>query len=44
VDFLNNDAIAHELWCHPTRKSVETVAAAKPVAEEIDRRLAAPCQ
>lgn len=44
VDFLDNDAIARELWCHPTRKSVETVAAAKPLGEEIDRQLAVSCQ
>jgi uncharacterized protein DUF6152 len=44
VDFVNNDAIARQLWCHPTRTSVPTVAAAKPLAEEIDRRLAVPCQ
>ncbi|HVJ28969.1 MAG TPA: DUF6152 family protein [Gammaproteobacteria bacterium] len=43
VDFLNNDAIARQLWCHPTRTSVPTVAAAKPLAEAIDRRLAIPC-
>jgi hypothetical protein len=44
VDFLNNDAIARELWCFPQRTTVPTVAAAKPLAEEIDRRLASPCQ
>jgi hypothetical protein len=44
VDFLNNDAIARQLWCFPQRITVPTVAAAKPLAEEIDRRLATPCQ
>jgi hypothetical protein len=44
VGFLNADAIARELWCHPQRTSVPTVAAAKSLAEEIDRRLASPCQ
>lgn len=43
VDFLNNDAIAHELWCFPQRTTVPTVATAKSLAQEIDRRLAAPC-
>lgn len=44
VDFLNNDAIARNIWCDRTRTSVPTVAAAKPLAEEIERRLAVPCQ
>ena len=44
VDFLNNDAIARQLWCFPQRTTVPTVAAAKPLADEIDRRLASPCQ
>jgi hypothetical protein len=43
LDFLNADAIAHELWCFPQRTNVPTVADAKPLAEEIDRRLASPC-
>jgi hypothetical protein len=43
VDFLNADAIAHELWCFPQRTNVQTVADAKPLADEIDRRLASPC-
>ena len=44
VDFLNDDAIARELWCFPQRTTVPTVAEAKPLAEEIDRRLAMPCR
>jgi hypothetical protein len=44
VDFLNNDGIARQLWCFPQRTRVPTVAEAKPRAEEIDRRLATPCQ
>ena len=40
---VDNDAIARELWCFPQRTSVPTVAAAKSLAQEIDRRLAAPC-
>jgi hypothetical protein len=44
VDFLNADAIARDLWCMPQRMGVPTVAAAKALAEEIDRRLAAPCR
>ena len=44
VDFLNNDAIARAIWCDRSRTSAPTVAAAKPLAEEIDRRLATPCQ
>lgn len=44
LDLLNKNAIARELWCHPQRTAVPTIAAAKPLAEEIDRRLAAPCQ
>jgi len=44
VDFLNNDAIARAIWCDRSRTFAPTVAAAKPLAEEIDRRLATPCQ
>lgn len=44
VDFLNADAIAREIWCWPQRTSVPTVPAAKPLAGEIDRRLAMPCR
>lgn len=44
LDLLNNDAIARDLWCQPPRTNVPTVAAAKPLGDEIDRRLAAPCQ
>ena len=44
ADFLNNDAIARQLWCFPQRTGVPTVAEARPRAEEIDRRLATPCQ
>jgi hypothetical protein len=44
VDFLNADAIAHDLWCTPLRTGVPTVATAKALADEIDRRLAVPCQ
>ena len=44
ADFLNTDAIARELWCYPQRTGVPTVAAAKPLADEIDRRLATPCR
>src|SRR6187549_3473741 len=39
VDFLNNDAIARAIWCDRSRTSAPTVAAAQPLAEEIDRRL-----
>ena len=44
VDFLNADAVARDLWCMPQRTGVPTVAAAKPLAEEIDGRLATPCR
>ena len=43
VDFLNADAIARQLWCFPQRTNVPTVADAKARADEIDRRLATPC-
>jgi len=44
LDLLNNNAIARELWCYPQRANVPTIATAKPLADEIDRRLAAPCK
>jgi hypothetical protein len=44
VDFLNNDAIARQLWCLPQRTNVPTAEEAKPGAEEIDRHLATPCE
>ena len=44
VDLLNDDAVAHELWCFPQRTTVPTVPEAQPLADEIDRRLARPCR
>lgn len=45
ADFLNADAIALELWCNGHRQTtVPTIAAAKALTDEIDRRLATSCR
>ena len=45
VDFLSADAIAFDLWCNGHRQTtVPTIAAATALTDEIDRRLAVPCQ
>ena len=44
LDFLNTDWIARDLWCNPYRTAVPTIAASKALVDEINKRMAHPCE